>query len=170
MGLKGNKFTWSNNRRGNAYFAARLDRALWDSEWHSAFSNPLLAHLPKYSSDHFLLLLSHKQRSSPTNVPSNFKAMWIQHPEFLRIIEQTWNSGHVGIHETSSQGVEQKFFWWNQSQCAKNLINGPKPSGGIRCRSNWPITLWSFSGKSFSANRIDKIQIDGTCIEDPVQI
>lgn len=72
---KGNKFMLANNLRGNAYVAARLDRALWNAEWHSAFSNPLLAHLPKYLSDHSPLLLSHKQQSSPVNVPFEFEAM-----------------------------------------------------------------------------------------------
>lgn len=59
MGFSGNKFTWSSNRRGTSYVAARLDRALCNYQWTSISSDPLLSHLPKVSSDHCPLLLSH---------------------------------------------------------------------------------------------------------------
>ena len=33
MGFKGNRFTWANNRQGQAFVAARLDKAFSNSNW-----------------------------------------------------------------------------------------------------------------------------------------
>ncbi|XXG62224.1 hypothetical protein AAC387_Pa05g0631 [Persea americana] len=74
MCFKGNKFTWSNNHKGKAYVAARLDRALYNSDWNYGYSDPVLTHLPKYSFDHCPLLLSYKARPALTNVPFKFEA------------------------------------------------------------------------------------------------
>lgn len=75
MGFSRNIFTCFSNCRGTSYVAARLDRALRNHQWISISSDPLLSHLPKISSDHCPLLLSHNQRSSPANVPFKFEAL-----------------------------------------------------------------------------------------------
>ncbi|KAJ8644771.1 hypothetical protein MRB53_006519 [Persea americana] len=60
MGFTGNIFTWSNNRKGRACVAARLDTTLCSSKWYSSFNDPVLAHLSKVLFDHWPLFLSHK--------------------------------------------------------------------------------------------------------------
>lgn len=119
MSFIGSKFTWSNNCRGTSYVAARLDRALCNHLWFSLSCDPQLSHLPKYSSDHCPLLLSHNQRPSSTNVPFNFEAMWIQHPEFLRLVEDNRNSGLAGnpqyILTQNLKMMKQILKAWNRN-------------------------------------------------------
>ncbi|XXG54348.1 hypothetical protein AAC387_Pa03g2254 [Persea americana] len=43
----GSKFTWSNNRKGLSYVAARLDRVLVNTLWLATFPDPTTHHLPR---------------------------------------------------------------------------------------------------------------------------
>lgn len=92
MGFSGNNFTWSNNRRGTTYIAAKLDRAICNPHWYSVFSDHQLSHLPKYSSDHCPLLLSHNQRLLLANVHFKFESMRIQHPDLKKLVADRWSS------------------------------------------------------------------------------
>lgn len=119
MGFSGNKFTWSNNRRGAGYIVARLDRALCNHQWHSSATDPLLSQLPKLSSDHCPLLLSHNLHLLHVNTPFKFDAMWIQHPDFLKIVEDNWNSGITGssqfILAQNLKNMKQVLKAWNRN-------------------------------------------------------
>lgn len=119
MGFSGNKFTWSNNRRGSGYIVARLDRALCNHQWHSSATDPLLSQLPKLSSDHCPLLLSHNLHLLHVNTPFKFDAMWIQDPDFLKIVEDNWNSGITGssqfILAQNLKNMKQFLKAWNRN-------------------------------------------------------
>lgn len=60
LGFSGPKFTW---RRGTQF--ARLDRALANTAYLSAFPNIAVQHLPKIQSDHRPLLITMHRRSPP---------------------------------------------------------------------------------------------------------
>lgn len=90
LGYRGNSFTWANNRNGQAYVAARLDRAFSNTSWLDNFSDPSVTHLPRLCSDHSHLLLSHRKKLSPKNFPFKFEEMWLSHDSFLKVVETSW--------------------------------------------------------------------------------
>eukprot|EP00268_Persea_americana_P034025 TRINITY_DN33662_c0_g2_i1.p1 TRINITY_DN33662_c0_g2~~TRINITY_DN33662_c0_g2_i1.p1 ORF type:complete len:402 (-),score=60.83 TRINITY_DN33662_c0_g2_i1:2739-3944(-) len=91
LGFRGNSFTWANNRQGQAYVAARLDRAFTNSTWLDRFGDLMITHLPRLSSDHSPLILSHRIRSIPKNMPFKFEEMWLSHNSFKSLVEQSWS-------------------------------------------------------------------------------
>ncbi|XXG42375.1 hypothetical protein AAC387_Pa01g2674 [Persea americana] len=119
MGYSGNKYTWSNNRRGAGYMAARLDRALCNHYWQAASSDPSITHLPKYSSDHCPLLLSNNQRLPFAGVPFKLTAMWLHHPEFLSLVAENWNSQLAGnpqyVLAQNLKSLKLVLKGWNKS-------------------------------------------------------
>lgn len=119
LGFSSNKYTWSNNRRGTAYVATRLDRAICNPHWFTSFNDPQLSHLPKHSSDHCPVLLSHSQRFFPANAPFKFEAMWIQHPDFLKLVADTWSSDIAGhsqfVLAQKLKSMKQVLKVWNKT-------------------------------------------------------
>lgn len=69
LGFSGNRFTLANNRQGQAYVAARLDRAISNSTRLDFFDDPIVNHLPRLSSDHSPILLSHRKILPQKNIP-----------------------------------------------------------------------------------------------------
>lgn len=98
MSFSSNKLTWSNNRKTSGYVAARLDKALCNQLWLFISNDPLLTHLPKFSSDHCPLFLSHIRRPLAPLAPFKFE-MWIHHPDFLSLVADSWNQDSVGNHQ-----------------------------------------------------------------------
>lgn len=153
MGYTGNNFTWSNNRRGSSYVAARLDRALCNHQWLSLSSDPQLTHLPKISSNHSPLHLSHNQCLSPPNAPIKFEAMWTHRPYFLRLVEDNWNTSIVGHSQYALfQNLKMmklvlkawnKCLWWSHAQSAPSRIRSPSCA-----RSPWCWAVRNSSPKS----------------------
>lgn len=90
LGFRGNTYTWANNKHGQAYVAARLDRAFSNTSWLDSFVDPLITHLPKLCSDHSPLLLSHRTRLSSANIPFKFEAMCLSHDSFFKVVETSW--------------------------------------------------------------------------------
>lgn len=91
LGYKGNCFTWANNRLGQAYVAARLDRAFSNSSWLNHFPDPSVQHLPRISSDRSPLLFSHNSNPSLKNSPFKFEEMWLTHSSFKYVVERSWS-------------------------------------------------------------------------------
>lgn len=59
--FRGNNSTWANNKQGQAFVAARLDRAFSNSKWLDTFVDPVVNQLPRIASDHSPIILSHRQ-------------------------------------------------------------------------------------------------------------
>lgn len=57
LGFVGYPFTWSNNRKGNKFVEARIDRALANPDWLAANPRALVYHLASMGSDHSPILL-----------------------------------------------------------------------------------------------------------------
>eukprot|EP00268_Persea_americana_P010495 TRINITY_DN1426_c5_g1_i1.p1 TRINITY_DN1426_c5_g1~~TRINITY_DN1426_c5_g1_i1.p1 ORF type:complete len:254 (-),score=31.85 TRINITY_DN1426_c5_g1_i1:1643-2404(-) len=92
----GNRFTWSNNRQGSSYMAARLDRALVNSIWMRHFCDPTVHHLPKISLDHSPILLAHHTQAPFSNAPFKFENKWLLHHSFLDTVKSSWDTPIVG--------------------------------------------------------------------------
>ena len=90
LGYRGNSFTWANNRQGQAFVAAKLDRAFSNSPWLDSFEDPVVNHLPRISSDHSPIFLAHRQSLSFKNKPFRFEEMWLSHDSFSKVVEDSW--------------------------------------------------------------------------------
>ena len=90
LGFSRNRFTLANNRQGQAYVAARLDRALSNTAWLDIYEDPLVKHLPRLASDHSPLLLSHRSSFVQKNFPFKFEEMWLQDDTFSKVVETSW--------------------------------------------------------------------------------
>lgn len=73
LGFKGQRFTRSNNREGQANICERLDRAIANEAWQSLFPQSRVTHLICLSSDHVPLLLETDGDASPTPSLFNLK-------------------------------------------------------------------------------------------------
>ena len=89
LGCRGNSFTWSNNRQGQAFVAARLDRAFANTKWLDSFDDPLVNHFPRIASDHSPLLLSHRTCLPFKNTPFRFEEKWPSHESFSKVVEES---------------------------------------------------------------------------------
>lgn len=117
LGFKGNCSTWVNNRQGQAYVVAKLDRVFSNSAWLDTFDDPMVTHLPRLSSNHSHLLLTHRCRTSPKNIPFKFEEMWLPHTSFTAIVENSWATSVCRnpqyILSQKLKFLKQKLKVWN---------------------------------------------------------
>ncbi|CAM8967066.1 unnamed protein product [Rhodiola kirilowii] len=96
LGFRGYPFTFSNRREGENEVRARLDRAVADKQWMSLFPNAVVSHYQLLASDHQLLLLdtegSYLKRRQKL---FRFEAMWMDHPDFGKVMTEFWRDGSV---------------------------------------------------------------------------
>ncbi|XXG46055.1 hypothetical protein AAC387_Pa02g0988 [Persea americana] len=88
--FSGSKFTWSNNRKGLSYVAARLDRVLVNTLQLATFPYPTTHHLLRLSSDHSPILLNHTSLLPATHAPIKFENKWLLHPSFMQLVSSNW--------------------------------------------------------------------------------
>eukprot|EP00253_Pinus_taeda_P026308 PITA_26308 len=84
-------FTWNNRRGGENLIASRLDRFLISEsivlEGITVCSNIL----PSGGSDHWPISLEAAFLGTPRNKPFCFEKFWLQHPNFVKLLEQWWS-------------------------------------------------------------------------------
>lgn len=87
--LLGGKYTWSNNR--NNLTLEKLDRILIIEEWKKMFPLCNVKKIPRYMSDHNLLIYNSEMNDVTQNKKGFcFENSWLVH-EFLSKIEEIWN-------------------------------------------------------------------------------
>lgn len=87
LGFSVPRFTW---RMGSLF--ARLDRALANDSWISHFPDASVQHLPKIGSDHRPILIHFdRQQMDDRPRPFRFLAPWITHPDFPRLVKDSWS-------------------------------------------------------------------------------
>lgn len=89
---KGSLFSWWNKQQPPNNIYERLDRALPNSSWLNRFPLTELSNLPISGSDHGLILLSFHNVAHTRSKCFKYEAMWLQHPTFLDIVKQVWNT------------------------------------------------------------------------------
>lgn len=82
LGFKGSKFTWTNNRKGFSYVAARSDRALANQQWISSFMDPYGQRFAQIIAPNFRLC-----PTTPMKAPFMFDDAWLHHPELLDVVQ-----------------------------------------------------------------------------------
>lgn len=133
LGFCGDRFTWTNNRQGHFYVAARLDRALANAAWMDQFEDPIVTHLPRISSNHSPLLLSHRTRPPLKNFPLKFEEMWLSHASFIPLVEQNWAISCSGTPQfvlaQKLKSLKSKLKTWNYKvfgHLKKNIAEAEK--------------------------------------------
>jgi hypothetical protein len=86
--LKGRKYTLSNMQ--DSPLLQRLDWFFTSVAWSTTFPNTMALPLAMTTSDHVPCVIS-IQTSIPKSVIFRFENRWLQHPDFLTTVENTWN-------------------------------------------------------------------------------
>jgi hypothetical protein len=69
----------------------RLDRGWANTDWKLLFPEASIQHLPHLNSDHCpLLLMLDPPPPSTRNRPFRFQPIWLNHPDFPRVVEEAW--------------------------------------------------------------------------------
>lgn len=133
VGFSRPKFTWHRGISQETFKAARLDRALCNSNFQIAWNNIGVNHLPLMGSDHTQILVSFSNDSG-TGGQSKFHFLmpWLTHHDFNRVVSEQWDSNRLlkKIQPTSPRH---------------------SPLGKGRCLGDWTQqekTLGSFSWSS----------------------
>ncbi|XP_042489021.1 uncharacterized protein LOC122069148 [Macadamia integrifolia] len=91
----GRKFTWSNNRR-RGHVSAVLDRTFVNEDWLKSFDDCIQQVLPHFASDHAPLLVRSGISLKPKNCPFRLNNFWLDHLDFLDLVNATWNIEVLG--------------------------------------------------------------------------
>ncbi|XP_039048777.1 uncharacterized protein LOC120189611 [Hibiscus syriacus] len=90
-------FTWS-NKQTDSYLARKLDRILINSNWANSFPSSFVEFLSPGVSDHCMGIIW-LTKDTPSDRPKPFKFFnfWTLHPNFLKVIEQSWQITFQGL-------------------------------------------------------------------------
>ena len=102
--LRGNPYTWTNNRKDEDLIQVKLDRLLLSGNWNN-MGNSHLESLTRTVSDHSPILFHLKEVSKGGRSPFRYEIMWESHPEFKDKIEEWWN---IRIDGTAMFRLTQK--------------------------------------------------------------
>eukprot|EP00253_Pinus_taeda_P035656 PITA_35656 len=87
---KQGNFTWNNRRGGENLISSRLDRFLVSENLLLDGRNLESSILPSGGSDHWPISLIIDVPRHPSNKPFRFEKFWIEHPNFLTMVEKWW--------------------------------------------------------------------------------
>ncbi|XP_026442655.1 uncharacterized protein LOC113342278 [Papaver somniferum] len=114
----GCKFTWSNRQSGVHRIISRLDRAVINEFWLNRFENWQCKALPREVSDHSPLIGFPFVNTRPRRAPFRVQKMWFGHPDFMRMVEDSWKEPIVGsptfIYPQNLKRLEISMKLWNQ--------------------------------------------------------
>ncbi|XP_074277093.1 uncharacterized protein LOC141600747 [Silene latifolia] len=88
--LHGPKFTWCNNRKGNARIYERLDKALGSSDWCFIYPNTGITHLPIQCSDHAPIILDTELFGIKRKSSYKVEAWCLDYDECNSIVSREW--------------------------------------------------------------------------------
>lgn len=141
---KSGKFTWNNSRGGERLIASRLDRFLVSESIILDGTVVESNILPSGGSDHWPVSLTVELQGTPRNKPFRFEKFWIEHPNFLSMVEKWWSEP---LDETGSK-----------------MFNLQKKLKDIKIRlKDWNKTVFGniFQEKITIKNKLEQIQKDG---------
>lgn len=118
LGFLGPKFTWERGNPVSGIIRERLDLVLCSIGWRSLFPVAGVRVLPRYSSNHSLLLLStdlwkeSSRRGMGLVQARKFEAMWLDLVEGKRIITESWERGAtLQVQERLSDTMHSLSEW-----------------------------------------------------------
>ncbi|KAF5188929.1 Atp-dependent dna helicase, partial [Thalictrum thalictroides] len=106
--ISGADFTWA-----NAISASRIDRFLSSIDWHMAFPDVREIALPKFNSDHRVIILDcGKKVRGP--LPFRFELMWFECESLPDLIDVWWKSFRVD--------GSLSYAWWYKMKLLKDKL------------------------------------------------
>ncbi|XP_019431828.1 PREDICTED: uncharacterized protein LOC109338930 [Lupinus angustifolius] len=115
---RGAEFTWSNRRRGVAHTKKRLDRAICNDSWLSAWQHTSCFTLPRSASDHHPLMLCSSNGSNILHSHFRFHKMCLQHQGLRSVVETHWSNAVVGcpmyVLSNKLKGLKTILKSWNK--------------------------------------------------------
>ncbi|XP_048490396.1 uncharacterized protein LOC125492264 [Beta vulgaris subsp. vulgaris] len=113
LGFDGNPYTWTNAREGAALIRERLDRALANHTWISAFPGTQVSHLPRTHSDHCPLCvnLNFSSSSHQKAFPFRCKEVWLAHSDFKKFFVNNWINPVVDFLEGRDKFLANIKHW-----------------------------------------------------------
>eukprot|EP00253_Pinus_taeda_P023623 PITA_23623 len=138
-------FTWNNRRGGGEnLISSRLDRFLVSENLLLDGRNLESNILPSGGSDHWLISLIVEDPGTPRNKPFRFEKFWIEHPNFLTMVEKWW----------AEPLVEEGSKMFNMQKRLKNIKLKLK---------DWNNTVFGniFQEKAIIEQKLEEIHKDG---------
>ncbi|XP_026458909.1 uncharacterized protein LOC113359504 [Papaver somniferum] len=83
-------FSWCNNRADKKRIVCNLDRDVFNDKWLEKFSSWGYKVGSRAVSDHSTLCGSSAEIPKPINTPFRAMKVWKSHPDFLKVITQSW--------------------------------------------------------------------------------
>ncbi|XP_026399788.1 uncharacterized protein LOC113295676 [Papaver somniferum] len=115
----GSKFTWTNGQSGVRRIINKLDRAIINEPWLTKFSNWRCKALPREVSDHSTLIGYPFVSPRPRRAPFRIQKMWFTHPDFLRMVEASWNAP---VYEVASRNSDEDLFDTSKQNVMKDAL------------------------------------------------
>lgn len=114
MGFCGNKYTWKRGCMESTFVSKRLDRILCCAHTRLKWQEPVVSHLPFFSSNHapLYLQLCPVTGSDPRQRPFRFEAAWLNHSGFKDLLTASWD-GNLKTPEALN-GLRIKLKQWNK--------------------------------------------------------
>ncbi|KAL9674277.1 hypothetical protein QQ045_030548 [Rhodiola kirilowii] len=89
--FRGVRFTYSNRRKDNEEFKARLDRAVANAAWRHMFPNVLVRHGFANCSDHVpVVVYVNGAKLASNQYLRRFEPMWLRHKCFKEVLRKSW--------------------------------------------------------------------------------
>ena len=90
LGFAGPKYTWTNRRPISSLVFERIDKCFANSMWRLLYPETVVTHLPRTFLDHCPVLIELcKSIANHLNKPFRFQMVWLLHPDFPRVVQQT---------------------------------------------------------------------------------
>ncbi|XP_026410369.1 uncharacterized protein LOC113305563 [Papaver somniferum] len=89
-------FSWCNGRVGNKRIICNLDRALFNLKWLEKFNSWSYKVGTRGISDHGPIIGSDAIIPKALNSPFRFQKMWLNFPDFIQVIQDSWNEEIYG--------------------------------------------------------------------------
>ena len=123
----------STNRQGEGFLAKKLDRVLINDHWLLAYTQSTVEFLFPGESDHCPAYIKISQDFYSPLKPFKFFNFWTKHPDFLRVVESSWNESAIG---SSMKVLHMKLK--RLKRCLKNLntCNYADITGRVKAKRN----------------------------------
>ena len=104
----GPEFTWINNRDASPT-SKKLDRVMGNSSWITTFGQSYTVFEAGGVSDHSRMLTTLRDNIPGNRKPFNFFTHVVNHPQFLEVVNQVWNSNAPLFHsQTTLKKLQEK--------------------------------------------------------------
>ncbi|XP_026428937.1 uncharacterized protein LOC113324870 [Papaver somniferum] len=113
----GLEFSWCSNRAERKRIVCNLDRAVFNDKWIDLYPSWGYKVGVRGISDHGVLYGAHAEIPKPKNAPFRALKVWKSHPDFLKIIKDSWQEEMVGnpgfIFMSKLKRLKKTIQLWN---------------------------------------------------------